>query len=166
MRTRWTKNQAWEWYFRKKWVMGVNYVPSVTLHAVELWQEDTHAEAMQSVRKEIALMEDIGINGVRMFLPFSVWYHDREKFLDRFDHVLDELSAHGVTMMPSSLMTASDLLRSPTKFRKHAVGRNMTSVITEGIERTTLSAENNAESDRSIGISLRFIRSWKCMSMN
>ncbi len=100
MRTRWTKNQAWEWYSRKKWVMGVNYVPSVTLHAVELWQEDTHAEVMQSVRKEIALIEDIGINGVRMFLPFSVWYHDREKFLDRFDHVLDELSAHGVTMMP------------------------------------------------------------------
>ena len=100
MRKRWTKNQAWEWYSRKSWVMGVNYVPSITLHAVELWQEDTHAEVMQSVRKEIALMEEIGINGVRMFLPFSVWYHDREKFLDRFDHVLDELSAHGVTMMP------------------------------------------------------------------
>ena len=41
MRERWTVEQAWEWYQKRQWVMGINYVPSITMHAVELWQEDT-----------------------------------------------------------------------------------------------------------------------------
>ncbi len=100
MRGRWTREQAWAWYTENDWIMGVNYVPSVTLHAAELWQEDTHAEVMQSVKRELRLMQKIGINGVRMFMPFSVWYHDREKFLDRLDGFLGELAARGITMMP------------------------------------------------------------------
>ena len=85
MRERWTAEQAWEWYQKRPWVMGINYVPSITLHGIELWQEDTYPEVIPSVRREFELMEDIGLNGVRMFLPFSVWYYDREKFLDRVD---------------------------------------------------------------------------------
>ena len=100
MRGRWTREQAWAWYTENDWIMGVNYVPSVTLHAAELWQEDTHAEVMQSVKRELRLMQKIGINGVRMFMPFSVWYHDREKFLDRLDGFLGERAARGITMMP------------------------------------------------------------------
>lgn len=100
MRTRWTKQQAWDWYNARPWVMGVNYVPSITLHCVELWQEDTYDEVIRSVRKEFALMEDIGLNSVRMFLPFNVWYHQRDKFLDRLDSFLGELDARGITMMP------------------------------------------------------------------
>lgn len=100
MRERWTAEQAWEWYRKRPWVMGINYVPSITLHAVELWQEDTYPEVIESVREEFKLMEGIGLNGVRMFLPFSVWYYDREKFLDRLDRFLGELSERGITMMP------------------------------------------------------------------
>lgn len=100
MRKRWTARQAWDWYEKRPWIMGINYVPSITLHASELWQEDTHAEVIKSVRGEFALMNDIGLNGVRMFLPFNIWYHDREKFLDRVDNFLDELDNAGITMMP------------------------------------------------------------------
>ena len=85
MRKRWTEEQAWEWYKKRPWVMGINYVPSVTMHAVELWQEDTWPEVIRSVRREFELMEEIGLNGVRMFLPFHIWYHEREAFLDRMD---------------------------------------------------------------------------------
>lgn len=95
MKERWTKERAWKWYEKTPWVMGVNYVPSVTLHAMELWQEDTHEEVMKSVRKELALMRDIGINGVRMFLPFYVWFHDGERFLDRLESFLRELDRQG-----------------------------------------------------------------------
>lgn len=100
MRERWTKEQAWEWYKQRPWVMGINYVPSITLHCMELWQEDTYDEVIKSVRKEFELMEDIGLNGVRMFLPFNIWYHDRDAFLDRMDRFLNELDARGITMMP------------------------------------------------------------------
>lgn len=100
MKERWSAEQAWKWYKKKPWVMGINYVPSVTLHAVELWQEDTYPEVIKSVRKEFELMEDIGLNGVRMFLPFHIWYHEQERFLDRLDSFLEELAARGITMMP------------------------------------------------------------------
>lgn len=100
MRTRWTQEQAWAWYDARPWVMGINYVPSITLHCMELWQEDTYDEVIRSVRKEFALMEDIGLNGVRMFLPFNVWYHERGRFLDRLDAFLGELHARGISMMP------------------------------------------------------------------
>ncbi len=99
MRNRWTKEEAWAWYEKQPWVLGVNYVPSITLGSRELWQEDTYEEVMVSVRREFDLMEDVGINSVRMHLPFEVWYHDREKFLDRVDDFLTELSARGISMM-------------------------------------------------------------------
>lgn len=100
MRARWTPEQAWEWYNQRPWVMGVNYVPAITLNSVELWQEDTYDEVIKTVRKEFALMEDIGLNSVRMHLPFGVWYHEREKFIDRVDSFLGELDAMGISMMP------------------------------------------------------------------
>lgn len=100
MRERWTKEQAWAWYDQRPWVMGVNYVPSITVLGRELWQEDTYEEVIQSVRKEFALMQDVGLNGVRIFLPFNVWYYERDAFLDRLDAFLGELDAQGITMMP------------------------------------------------------------------
>ena len=59
MRKQWTCEQAWQWYNQRPWVMGVNYVPSITLHGYELWQEQTHEEVMACVRHEIELMKDI-----------------------------------------------------------------------------------------------------------
>lgn len=100
MRERWTREQAWEWYEKRPWVMGINYVPAITLHSTELWQEDLHETVMQSVREEFKLMERVGLNGVRMFLPFSVWYYDRERFLDRVENFLEALDARKITMMP------------------------------------------------------------------
>lgn len=106
MRRRWTKEEAWKWYSSRPWVMGINYVPSITLHCAELWQEDTHDEVMKSVKKEFSLMKDIGLNSVRMFMPFSIWYYDREKFLLRLDKFLTALDKHGISMMPVILMIA------------------------------------------------------------
>ena len=100
MKERWSAARAWEWYRAKPWIMGVNYVPAITVHGIELWQEDTGPEVMGHVRRELDLMQSIGINSVRMGLPFGVWYHDREKFLDRVDMFLQELDRRGISMMP------------------------------------------------------------------
>lgn len=100
MRERWSAEKAWNWYKQQPWVMGINYVPSITLHAIELWQKDTYPEVIESVRREFELMQDIGLNGVRMFLPFHIWYYEKEQFLDRMDCFLEELTQRGITMMP------------------------------------------------------------------
>lgn len=100
MRARWSEEQAWSWYNARPWVMGVNYVPAITLHCTELWQSDTYDEVMKSVAHEFALMEDLGINSVRMFLPFGFWWSEGERFPDRIDRFLSELDAHGISLMP------------------------------------------------------------------
>ncbi len=100
MRTRWSVAQAWVWHDAHPWIMGVNYVPAITLNGIELWQDDTHEAVMRSVRDELRLMEDIGFNSVRMLLPFHQWYCEREKLLDRVDGFVDELARHGITLMP------------------------------------------------------------------
>jgi hypothetical protein len=100
MSKRWSAEKAWEWYGKRPWVMGVNYVPAVTLHTVELWQPDTFQEVMGYVKNELKLMDDIGINSLRMFLPFHIWYCARGAFFDRIDKFLCEIGNHGITMMP------------------------------------------------------------------
>jgi len=100
MRKQWTCEQAWQWYNQRPWVMGVNYVPSITLHGYELWQEQTHEEVMACVRREIELMKDIGVNSVRTFLRFDAWYYDPKGFMERLNNYLDALNSAGITLMP------------------------------------------------------------------
>ena len=57
-----------------------------------------------AITAEILMKRDVykrqGLNGVRMFLPFHIWYHEKKDFLDRLDSFLEELAARGITMMP------------------------------------------------------------------
>ena len=99
MKERWTKEQIWSWYNARPWVMGVNYCISVCA-GNEYWQDDLHEEVMHTVRRELDLMQEIGVNGVRMFLPMNFWYYQREGFLDKLDALLGELDARGMTLMP------------------------------------------------------------------
>ena len=99
MRNRWTPAEAWAWYDARPWVMGIDYVPSICVGG-ELWQDDLHDEVMRTVRGEIALMQSIGINGVRMFLPFGAWYLDHDGFFAKMDELLDALGDAGITLMP------------------------------------------------------------------
>lgn len=100
MNRRFEQGEALAWYKALPWITGCNYVCSATLHNIEMFQGDTFDEVYAVAEKEIALMESMGMNSVRMFLPFWAWYHDRERFLDRVDFYLSALHMHGITMMP------------------------------------------------------------------
>ena len=41
--------------------MGCNYVPAVTLHNTELWQDDTREEVLASVKEELKLLRETGL---------------------------------------------------------------------------------------------------------
>ena len=43
---KWSREKAWEWYRRRPWVMGINYLSAITFHGVELWQADTIDEVL------------------------------------------------------------------------------------------------------------------------
>ena len=97
MSGRWSREKAWAWYDARPWVMGIDYVPSICVGG-ELWQDDLHDEVMKTVRDEIALMKSIGINGVRMFLPFGAWYLDHEGFFAKMDELLGALGDAGAVV--------------------------------------------------------------------
>ncbi len=99
MNRRWTPEEAWKWWNERPWMMGLNYVPSCT-PGLSIWQEDTRDEAMKVVMPQVELMQRIGFNSVRMQIPFGIWYHDRDRFLDFLDEWLGILDAHGIGMMP------------------------------------------------------------------
>lgn len=96
---RWSKEKAWKFWNENPWMIGCNYVPSET-PGLSLWHEDTIEEILPSVRKELALMQDIGFNTVRMFLDISLWYFERDKYLDRMDRILSIFDEYGIKLMP------------------------------------------------------------------
>lgn len=55
MGNRWSKEKSNVWYDSRPWLMGCNYVPAITLHNTELWQDDTREEVLASVKKELKL---------------------------------------------------------------------------------------------------------------
>ena len=122
MKARWSIEKSWEWYNRHPWIMGVNYVPSITLHAIELWQKDTYEAVLQSVKKELDLMQRIGINSVRMFLPFNIWYCERNAFLDRIDSFLNELDKKNISMMPVIFNDCVGFERPKDIMPRHSTG--------------------------------------------
>lgn len=100
MGNRWSKEKINAWYEERPWLMGCNYVPAVTLHNTELWQDDTREEVLASVKEELKLLRETGLNSVRMFMPFHAWYFERERFFGKLDELLDLLEEFGVTLMP------------------------------------------------------------------
>lgn len=99
MKQRMTREEANSWYAARPWLTGCNYVPSQT-PGLSLWQKDTMAEILPSVKHELDLIRDLGMNTVRMWVPFELWYHEREELLDRMDFVLSLLDERGIKMMP------------------------------------------------------------------
>ncbi|ODM03030.1 cellulase family glycosylhydrolase [Eisenbergiella tayi] len=100
MGNRWSKEKINAWYEERPWLMGCNYVPAVTLHNTELWQDDTREEVLASVKEELKLLRETGLNSVRMFMPFHAWYFERERFFGKLDELLALLEKFGVTFMP------------------------------------------------------------------
>ena len=99
MKNRWSIEEAWKFWNENPWMVGCNYVPSLT-PGLSIWQEDTIEEILPSVRKELQLMKEIGFNTVRMWFEFDIWYHEREKYLDRIDRVLSILDEYGIKLIP------------------------------------------------------------------
>ena len=96
---RWSKEKAWDFWNNIPWLIGCNYVPSLT-PGLSIWQEDTIEEILPCVRKELSLMQSIGFNTVRMWFEFDIWYHEKEKYLDRIDYVLSILSEYNIKLIP------------------------------------------------------------------
>lgn len=101
MRRRWSEDEIWMWYADREWISGFNFVPSTSTGGVlYLLQEYGHDEAFRQAAKEIALAASLGLNSVRVHLPFEVWLHQHDAFFTHLDEFLTLLDGYGMTMMP------------------------------------------------------------------
>lgn len=99
MKRKWTKEEINAWYEKRTWLCGCNYVPTPT-PGMSYWFADTHEKVLPYVKKELAIASDIGMNTVRMFIPFEPWYYDRDGLLERTETLLAILDGYGISLMP------------------------------------------------------------------
>jgi len=113
VRKQWTKEEAWKWYDNQPWIVGCNYIPACCINSVEIWQEYNFDKTFNTMKKELSLAADIGINSVRMGLSLPVWKEQRDGFMPRFDKLLNLLESYGMTIMP---VFFDDCCRGPIEY--------------------------------------------------
>jgi len=94
----WSKEKANEWYDRRPWIVGCNFIPSTIVNWTEMWQ----AEAFdpETISRELALAASIGYNTVRSFFQQLVWQDNPAGFKERLDQFLALAKKHGIAVMP------------------------------------------------------------------
>ncbi|WP_084860612.1 hypothetical protein [Salibaculum halophilum] len=95
---RWSETRAKAWWAARRWVCGVNFLPSTAVNFIEMWHPDTFDPA--TIDRELGWAGDIGFNAVRVNLPFHGWLHDRDGLLDRLDRFMGLAAGHGMETVP------------------------------------------------------------------
>lgn len=99
MKTRWTKEQAWEWYKKQPWLRGSNFIPSNCANRQDMWQSYHADEHFACADEELALSEKIGFNSVRVIVDFDVWLQEPQAMLDNLETFLSLCEKHRHTAM-------------------------------------------------------------------
>jgi len=77
-------------------IRGVNYVPSNSVNATQMWLEFDPV----TIERELGFAENLRLNSLRVFIQFVAYEHDRAGFLGRFEALLEMASRHGLSVMP------------------------------------------------------------------
>ncbi|MGN6618741.1 MAG: glycoside hydrolase family 2 TIM barrel-domain containing protein [Ilyomonas sp.] len=93
----WTKDQANEWYDKKDWLRGADFIPSTAINQLEMWQAETFDTA--TINRELGYAESIGLNCMRVFLHHVAWQQDPQGFKDRMNKYLAIADSHGIVTM-------------------------------------------------------------------
>ncbi|MHB8900818.1 MAG: cellulase family glycosylhydrolase [Thermoguttaceae bacterium] len=94
---RWPREKAWKWYRSQPWPCGFNYVPANAISYTEMWMP--YNFDAQRIDRELELAEGIGLNCLRVVLPFVVWEHDPAAFKKRLDTFLGVCERRGIRVM-------------------------------------------------------------------
>src|SRR5664279_5122875 len=90
----WNKETANEWYVKKGWVSGSNFIPSSAINQLEMWQAATFDPT--TIDRELGYAESIGFNAMRVFLHHVAWQEDPEGFKNRMKSYLAIADKHHI----------------------------------------------------------------------
>lgn len=92
--SRWTEQKASDWYARRPWLVGSNFIPKDAINELEMWQQETFDPA--EIDKELGWAEALGMNTMRVFLHDLLWQQDAPGFQRRIDQFLTIASRHHI----------------------------------------------------------------------
>jgi hypothetical protein len=94
----WSTEKANEWYRKKPWILGFNYVTSTAVNSTEMWQNESFDAA--AVERELSLASGYGYNSCRIFLQYLVWREEGDVFLRNFERFLGIARKNAITVLP------------------------------------------------------------------
>lgn len=94
VRDAWSKEQANEWYKQWPWFCGCNFIPSNAINQLEMWQAETFDP--QTIDRELALAQSLGMNITRVYLHHLVWQANPEAFKQRMEQYLSMAYKRGI----------------------------------------------------------------------
>lgn len=112
---RWSKEKAWEWYNSRPWIRGCNYMSADCANRIDQWQSLHFEEQMQTTEEELALMQKLGYNSVRLILEYVVWKEEHDSFLERFERYIALCDKYGISCM---IVLANDCMPPKTELWK------------------------------------------------
>lgn len=98
-RERWSEKEIWDWYNRRPWLRGCNFLPSNAVNYIDMWQTLHKEEILRCADKELELAAKTGFNTLRLILNFTVWREERDGFFEMTDAWLALCQAHGIQVM-------------------------------------------------------------------
>jgi hypothetical protein len=91
---RWSATEAQNWEQRTGWLVGCNFIPSTAINQLEMWQK-TSFDA-KTIDHELGWAQQLGFNGVRVYLHDLLWKQDSKGFLQRMEKFLDLAERHHI----------------------------------------------------------------------
>lgn len=82
-----------------QWLVGCNYIPSTAVNVIEMWQDDTFEQTLQTTSIEMQSAQFIGFNSVRVFLNFILWQQDPVGFKHKIDRFIDAVILHEIRII-------------------------------------------------------------------
>ena len=92
--SRWSEQEANDWYAHQPWLVGSNFVPKSAINELEMWQEATFDPT--EIDKELGWAEAMGMNTMRVFLHDLLWQQDPDGFRKRIDQFLTIAARHHI----------------------------------------------------------------------
>jgi endo-1,4-beta-mannosidase len=93
----WTIKKASEWFKKKEWLVGANYIPAYAINQLEFWQEESFD--LTVIDKELGWAQSIGMNCMRVYLHHAAWLHDQEGFKQRIEEFLKTADDHNIEIV-------------------------------------------------------------------
>lgn len=99
MNEKWSEEKIWDWYNKRPWIRGCNFMSSDCANRIDQWQEYGFEQRFETAKKELKLAAETGFNSIRIIPEFFVWEQEHDGFMKRFDRYIDEAYKNGISSM-------------------------------------------------------------------